>query len=450
NMDIVSFAGMDFLGGGFKNSAATIFVTQKHWDERDVGVKDLVGDFFMKTGGIKEAMVMAFPPPAIFGLGNTGGFEFYIQNKGTGGPEKLAMAMGMFMGAAHQDPRLAEVFSLWKPSTPQLKVDLDREKAKALGVPIDEAMNTLAATLGSYYVNDFNIYGRAWQVIMSADAPYRKTPEDVGRIHVRSRAGQMVPMSAIANIGFSSGPDTLTRYNNLPAVSLRGEAAPGMSSGQALAAVEDVLKKVLPPDMTFEWTGASYQEKRSSGSSNFALVFGVGMVFLILAALYNSWALPVSVLMALPFGVFGALLAVMLRGMTNDVYFQIGLVTLLGLAAKNAILLVEYALLKHREGWPVAAAALESARLRFRPILMTALTFILGVSPLAFSEGAGAGARTSAGTGVMGGMLGATFLAIFFIPLFFKLMTDRKLYARDEDFIVPGAEVEKEGRDEHA
>ena len=427
NLDAIAFTGFDFLGGGYRNNAATIFVTQKPWDERAVSVQALVGDLFMKTAHIKEALVLAFNPPPIFGLGTAGGFELYIQNRGEGGPKRLAQVSQQFMGAASKSPLLGGVQTLWRASTPQLYVDVDRERAKALGVPVDEVFNTLSATLGSYYVNDFNKYGRTWQVLMSAEAGYRRSPDDIGRMWVRSQSGQMVPVSALASVKYSSGPEMLDRFNNLPAVKLFGQAAPGVSSGQAIAEAERIAKQVLPPDFSFDWGGASYQEKRSSGTSGIALLLGALMVFLILSAQYERWSLPLSVMLALPFGTFGALAAVWLRGMTNDVYFQIGLVTLLGLAAKNAILIVEYASLKVHEGLSASAAALEAARLRFRPIIMTSLAFILGVMPLAFSSGAGAGARRSVGTGVMGGMLAATFLAIFFVPMFFKLITARRL-----------------------
>ena len=427
NEYVVAFTGFDFLGGGYKNSAATIFVTQTHWDDRKVSVQELVGEFFMKTGGIKEALVLAFAPPPIFGLGNTAGFEVYIQNRGEGGANKLAEAMYGIMGAASQSKVLAGVQSLWKPASPQLNVNVDREKAKALGIPLDSAFNTMAATLGTYYVNDFNKYGRAWQVLMSADSQYRKRPDDIGRIFVKSDRGAMVPVSAFAKVEYSAGPDTLERFNNLPAVKMLGQAAPGHSSGEAIAEMEKIAAQVLPADMSYDWTGSSFQEKRSTGTSGIALALAALMAFLILAAQYEKWSLPLSVLLAMPFGVFGALAAVWITGLTNDVYFQIGLVTLLGLSAKNAILIVEFAVYKSHEGMSAAAAALEAARLRFRPILMTSLAFILGVAPLAFSSGAGAGARHSVGTGVMGGMLAATFLAIFFVPLFYKIVTDRKL-----------------------
>ncbi|WP_374663228.1 efflux RND transporter permease subunit [Ramlibacter sp.] len=427
NLDAVSFAGFDFLGGGFRNNAATIFVTQKHWDERQVPVQALVGELFMKTAGIQEALVLAFNPPPIFGLGNAGGFEFYIQNRGEGGPARLSEVTQQFQAAVMQSKQLAGVQTLWRAATPQLYVDVDRARAKALGVPVDAVFDTLAATLGSYYVNDFNKAGRTWQVLMSADPAYRRQPEDIGRMWVRSDKGEMVPVSALATVRHAAGPETLDRFNNLPAVKLFGQGAPGVSSGQAIAEVERIATRVLPLDFSFDWGGASFQEKRSSGTSGLALALGALMVFLILAAQYERWSLPLSVLLALPFGTFGALAAVSLRGLTNDVYFQIGLVTLLGLAAKNAILIVEYASLKVAEGMSASAAALEAARLRFRPIVMTSLAFILGVAPLAFSSGAGAGARVSVGTGVMGGMLAATFLAIFFVPWFFRLLVDHRL-----------------------
>jgi len=430
NQDVIAFTGFDFLGGGYRNNAATIFVTQTHWDERKVETKQLVGEFFMKTGGIKEGFLIAFPPPPIFGLGNAGGFEFYIQNRGEGGAKRLNEVKNQFLAAAAKDPQLGMINSFWRPASPQLYVDVDREKAKALGVPIDTVFDSLSASLGSYYVNDFNKFGRTWQVLMSAEPAFRKQPGDVGSAWVRSGAGEMIPLASLASVKFSSGPETMDRFNNLPAVKLFGSGAPGVSSGQAIAAVERIAKEVLPPDFSYDWGGASFQEKRSTGTAGLAIGMAVVMVFLILAAQYEKWSLPLSVMLALPFGMFGALVAVWLRGMTNDVYFQIGLVTLLGLAAKNAILIVEYAVLKHNEGLSTAASAAEAARLRFRPILMTSLAFILGVLPLAISSGAGAGARHSVGTGVMGGMLAATFLAIFFIPLFFKFIVDRSLFEK--------------------
>src|SRR5436190_12287770 len=445
NENAIAFTGFDFIGGGYRNNAATIFITQKHWDERSVTASQLVGELFMKTAHIKEALVLAFNPPPIFGLGTAGGFEFYIQNRGEGDPKRTAEVLQQFLARAGKEPGLGFVNTFWRANVPQLYVDLDRDKARALGVPIDALYGTLAATSGTYYVNDFNKYGRTWQVLMSAEPAYRKRPDSIGDIYVRSQKGEMVPLNALANVRYSSGPDSLDRFHNLPAVKVIGQGAPGVSSGQAIQAVERVASEALPPDFSYDWGGASFQEKRSSGTAGIALALAALMVFLILAAQYEKWSLPLSVLLALPFGTFGALAAVWLRGFTNDVYFQIGLVTLLGLAAKNAILIVEYAVLKHNEGLSAAAAALEAARLRFRPILMTSLAFIFGVLPLAISAGAGAGARRLVGTGVMGGMMAATFLAIFFVPMFFKFITDRKLSERST-----ASELRSEIAREHA
>jgi hydrophobe/amphiphile efflux-1 (HAE1) family protein len=423
----IVFTGFDFIGGSFKQNAATFFVVARHWDERRMSIAQMVGESFGQTGHIKEALVLSFGPPAIFGLGTSGGFEFYLQNRGEGGAQRLMEVSQQLIGKLHEDKTLLGVSSLWRATTPQVYVDVDREKAKSMGVAIDEIFRTLSATLGSFYVNDFNKYGRTWQVVMSAETDERRSPDDIANVYVRSVRGDMVPVSALAQIRFSTGPETMERFNNLPSVKIIGSGAPGVSSGQAIARVEAAARANLPTDFSFDWGGASYQEKKSGGASGIALVLGALMAFLILAAQYERWSLPFAVMLALPFGTFGALLAVWLRGMSNDVYFQIGLVTLLGLAAKNAILIVEYAIYKHEEGMSAAAAAIEAARLRFRPILMTSLAFILGVMPLAFSAGAGAAARRAVGTGVMGGMLAATFLAVFFVPLFFRLIIDRKL-----------------------
>src|SRR3989475_509125 len=299
NQDAVAFTGFDFLGGYFRNNAATIFVTQKPWDERKVDTKQVVGDLFMKTGGIKEGLVLAFGPPPIFGLGTAGGFELYLQDRGEGGARRMAQAMGQFMQQTAKDPKFAFVQTLWRPAAPQLYVDVDREKAKALGVPLNELYGALAATLGNYYVNDFNKFGRTWQVLMSAEPEYRKSPDAVGDIYVRSEKGEMIPLRSLANVKYASGPDSLARFNNLPAVKLFGAAAPGISSGQAIEEVERIAREALPADFSFDCGGASYQEKKSGGTSVLALGLAVIMVFLILAAQYERWSLPLSVLLAL-------------------------------------------------------------------------------------------------------------------------------------------------------
>lgn len=433
-----ALVGLDFLGGGgLKSSAATMFFPLKPWEERTQSAHQMVGESYMKTGRIKEGLPLFFAPPAIQGLGQTGGFEFYLQNAGEGGVKRLAKILPLLIAEANKQPELAGVKTLWQANSPQLYVDVDNEKARSMGVALADVYNTLAATMGSYYVNDFNKNGRIYTVQLQAEGQYRAKPDDIGSMYVRSNTGQMIPVRAFTTIKFITGPDSVQRFNALPSIKLLGDAKPGFSSGQAIAAMERAAKNVLPADVVYDWGGASFQEKRSSNAAGLALGAGVLMIFLILAAQYEKWSLPFSVLLAMPFGIFGALLAVYLRHFNNDVYFQIGLVTLLGLSAKNAILIVEFAVMKVNEGYAPVAAALEAARLRFRPILMTSLAFILGVVPLAFSSGAGAAARQSLGTGVLGGMLAATFLAIFFVPLFFKLINDRRLKTTEQDFEHP-------------
>ena len=436
NIDSVfSLVGLNFLGGGgLKSSAATMFFPLRPWGERNQTAKELVAETYMKTGGIKEGLPLAFSPPAIQGLGQTGGFEFYLQNKGEGGVRRLAQMLPLLLAEANKQPELQGVKTLWQANSPQLFVTVDTEKARSLGIAVADIYNTLQATLGSYYVNDFNKSGRIYQVLMQAEGRYRSKPDDIGALYVRSKAGQMIQIRSVADVKFVAGPESVQHFNALPSIQILGDPKPGFSSGQAIAAMERAAAKVLPNDMGYDWGGSAFQQKRSSGSSALALGAGFIMIFLILAAQYEKWSLPFSVLLALPFGIFGALVAVYLRHFTNDVYFQIGLVTLLGLSAKNAILIVEFAMMKVHEGLSPVAAALEAARLRFRPILMTSLAFILGVMPLAFSSGAGAAARQSIGTGVLGGMLAATFLAVFLVPLFFKIVNDWHFRSDPEDF----------------
>jgi hydrophobe/amphiphile efflux-1 (HAE1) family protein len=447
NIDtIFSLVGLNFLGGGgLKSSTATMFFPLKPWDERDQSAKQIVGETYMKTAGIKEGLPLAFSPPAIQGLGQTGGFEFYLQNNGNGGVRRLAQVLPALLAEANKQPELQGVRTLWQANSPQLYVSVDTEKARSMGIALADIYNTLAATLGSYYVNDFNKSGRIYQVLVQAEGRYRAKPDDIGALYVRSNKGQMVQLRSVINVQYVAGPESVQHFNALPSIQILGEPKPGFSSGQAIAAMERAAAKVLPVDMGYDWGGSAFQQKRSSGSSTLALSAGFIMIFLILAAQYEKWSLPFSVLLALPFGIFGALVAVYLRHFANDVYFQIGLVTLLGLSAKNAILIVEFATVKVHEGLTPVAAALEAARLRFRPILMTSLAFILGVVPLAFSHGAGAAARQSIGTGVLGGMLAATFLAVFLVPLFFKLVNDWNFRSTPQDFKFVGKPVHGEG-----
>ncbi|UTH76117.1 efflux RND transporter permease subunit [Chromobacterium sp. IIBBL 290-4] len=424
--DRMTFAGFDILTGGNKSNAGVSFIILKPWDERKspqlssmAVVKDVFGKGMM---GINDGIVLAFNPPPISGMSNTGGFEAYVQDRAGRTPAELGEITKKLVAAAAKRPELKGVQTTFSASVPQVFVKLDRSKAKALGVPVNSVFDTMQSTFGALYVNDFNKFGRTFRVQLQSEAPFRTKVDDLRNVYVRSQAGQMIPLTALVNIEQTTGPETLERFNVFPAAKVVGGPAPGYSSGQALAALEDAARETLPEGYTLAWTGSAFQEKSTSGSS--ALVFGFGMimVFLILAAQYERWSLPISVLMAVPFAVFGALMANWLRGLANDVYFQVALVTLIGLSAKNAILIVEFAVQKMEEGLDAMDAALEAARLRFRPIVMTSLAFVLGCVPLAISSGAGSASRHSIGTGVIGGMLSATFIATFFIPLFFILI----------------------------
>ncbi len=419
--------GLDFIGGGNKTNAATMFLPLKPWDERAVEAPDLAKKLMGKAAGaFRDGNVLVINPPAIRGLGSSGGFEVYVQSKADSSPAALAGAIQSFVTALQARPELAGVNSFFRPTVPQLKAEVDREKAIALGVPVSDVFDALQASMGSLYVNDFNKFGRTYRVQIQADQQYRSKPEDLGQIYVRSQAGTMIPLSALMTIKSVVGPEQIERFNGFLGAKVIGGSAPGVSSGEAIQIIEETARKVLPAGYDIAYTGQAFQEKRSSSSSVIAFVFALVMVFLILAAQYEKWSLPMAVMLAVPFAILGALVAVWLRGMNNDIYFQIGLVTLIGLAAKNAILIVEFAAQKMAEGMSATDAAIEAARLRFRPIVMTSLAFVLGVLPLAIASGAGAGARRSMGTGVLGGMLAATFIATIFVPLFFKWLSRTK------------------------
>src|SRR6185503_3324805 len=371
--------------------------------------------------GIRDAFIFALSPPAVEGMSNVGGLEGFIQSR-SNDYAALEQVTQTLIAAAQQRPefRGANLATTYSAQVPRVNVAIDVEKAKLLRVNLDDVNVTLQSTFGALYVNDFNRNGRVYQVQMQSDAKFRAHPEDLRSVFVRSADGAMIPLTAIAAVEQITGPDFIERFNLFPSARLSGEPAAGYSSGQGLAAMEAVAAEVLPDGYTLAWSGQSYQEKTSGQSTLGIFALAVLMVFLILAAQFERITLPFAVILAVPFAVFGAFLAVWLRGLYNDLYLQIGLVTLVGLAAKNAILIVEFAAHMHREeGKSLAEAAIEAARLRFRPIVMTSLAFILGVLPLALSTGAGAGSRHSIGTGVIGGMLAATFIAVLFIPLFF-------------------------------
>jgi hydrophobe/amphiphile efflux-1 (HAE1) family protein len=422
---VMSIAGFNFGSRG--QSAGVAFIRLKPWDQRP-GARlraDTVAARAQKAfAGVKEANVFVFTPPAVTELGNATGFELQLQDRANLGHDALLAARNQFLEMARKDPRLSKVRPSGLDDNPQFNVDVDQQKAAALGVSLADVNQTLASTWGVAYVNDFLDKGRTKRVYLQADAPFRMNPEDLGRWYVRNAAGDMVPFSAIATTRWSQGSPKLERFNGIPSMALQGEPSPGHSSGEAMAALEGIVAR-LPAGIGFEWSGLSYEERASGANAPLLYAISLLVVFLCLAALYESWSIPVSVMLVVPLGVLGAVGAMLGRGLMNDVFFQVGLLTTVGLSAKNAILIVEFAKDLHDRGKDVMASALEAARMRLRPILMTSLAFILGVFPLAIAHGAGAGGQIAIGTAVIGGMLSATALAILFVPLFFVLIAQR-------------------------
>ena len=421
--DNFTLSGIDVLTGANRSNAGVTFVILKDWSERrkpELSSKTAAFQITMAGAAIKDGAVFSLAPPSIQGLSNTGGFEAFVQARAGNDYAKLEAATQKLLAAAAQRPEVTGVGTSFSSAVPRVQVDMDLEKAKLLGVSIDDVNTTLQATFGALYVNDFNRDGRVYRVQMQSEADYRAHPEDLRDVYVRSKSGTMVPLTALATMKEVTGPDVIERFNLFPSARLFGGPKPGYSSGQALKAMEEVAAKTLPDGYQLAWSGESFQEKTSNQNTLGIFGLAVLMVFLILAAQYERLTLPLAVILAVPFAVFGAFAAVWARGLYDDLYLQIGLVTLVGLAAKNAILIVEFAAHMHREqNMSLVDAAMEAARLRFRPIVMTSLAFILGVLPLAISRGAGAASRHSIGTGVIGGMLAATFIAVLFIPLFF-------------------------------
>jgi multidrug efflux pump len=429
--NVTQFDGYSLIDQQMKTNRGLLFVSLKDFEERkepELAAPAVIQAAARDYAAIREALVLPLNPPSIPGLGVTAGFEMWVQQRGTGDYGQLAGYVQQLVATARQDPRLARVSSTVSAENRQLLTHLDREKAETMGVPVSDVYDTLQTLFGSLYVNQFPKNSRLWQVILQAEPGYRLEPRDIDHIYVRSDTGSMVPLSALVSTSWSTGPDLVTRFNNYPAAKITGGPAPGVSSGQALEIMEQIASEVLPGDYGFSWSGEAREEKMAGGTSAYAFIFGLIFVFLILAAQYESWTLPFGVIMAVPFALLGALLAIVLRDIPNDVYFQIGLLTLIALAAKNAILIVEFAVELHHGGKSLYDAAVEAARLRFRPIVMTSFAFILGVVPLAIATGASANSRHSIGTGVIGGMLGATAIAIFFVPMFFLVL--EKLGAR--------------------
>ncbi|MBK5396386.1 multidrug efflux RND transporter permease subunit [Pseudomonas sp. TH39(2020)] len=429
--------GYSLLDGQNKNNAGAFFVGFKDFEERykdSQTIKEQSAPAVIQKAArafstVQGGIILPVNPPSIPGLGTTGGMEVWVQSKGDATVDQLAEMVGTLVAKAKQRPELGAITSTFNVFSRQLLVDVDREKAETLGVPVEDVYSTMQTMFGSLYVSQFNKFSRLWQVILQAEPSYRLKAEDLQQIYVRSKNLGMVPLKALLTTRYVTGPDLLTRFNNFPAVKLTANAAPGYSSGQALKALEEISAEIMTNDYALALSGEAFEEKKSGGASSQVFIFGLIMVFLILAAQYEKWSLPVGVLLAVPFALFGALLAVLIRGLSNDVYFQIGLTMLVALAAKNAILIFEFAVLNRENGMSAYDAAMTAARERLRPIVMTSLAFILGCVPLAIAVGASENSRHSIGTGVIGGMLAATVIAIFFIPLFYYLverLTEKK------------------------
>jgi len=419
---LMAISGFSFSGRG--QNVGLAFVKLRDWklrDRPDLTVDAVVGRAMKAFSKIRNAMVFAFPPPSVIELGNAKGFDFQLQDRGGMGHAALMAARNQLLGMAAKDPRLIAVRPNGLEDVPEYRIDVDWEKAGALGVPITSIHHTIAAAFGSAYVNDFIQAGRVKRVYLQADAPYRMLPQDLEKLYVRNTADKMVPFSSFASGHWTSGSPKLERYNAFPSINIWGEPAPRRSSGEAMQAMEEIVSS-LPQGIGFDWTGLSYQERMAGSQAPMLYAFSILVIFLCLAALYESWPIPFSILLVLPLGAIGGVIASTLRGLPNDVYFQIGLLTTLGLTAKNAILIVQFAKAKVEDGMGLIEATLEGARLRLRPIVMTSLAFGFGVLPLALASGAGAGAQKAIGSGVLGGVITATFLVTLFAPLFYVLI----------------------------
>ena len=423
--DAIAFPGLSINGFTNSSNAGIVFATLKPFAERrnaDQSGGAVAGQLNQAYGEIQDAFVVMFPPPPVAGLGTTGGFKLQLEDKASLGYEAMDAAVKAFMAKAYQTPELAGMFTSWQVNVPQLYADIDRTKARQLGVPVTEIFDTMQIYLGSLYVNDFNRFGRTYSVRAQADAPYRARAEDVGLLKVRSNTGEMVPLSALMKVNSSFGPERAMRYNGYLTADINGGPAPGFSSGQAQDAIERIAAETLPSGIGFEWTELTYQEILAGNSAMWVFPLAILLVFLVLAAQYESLTLPLSIILIVPMGLLAAMTGVWLDGGDNNVFTQIGLMVLVGLSAKNAILIVEFARELEFAGRSPVQAAIEASRLRLRPILMTSLAFVMGVLPLVLATGAGAEMRSAMGVAVFAGMIGVTAFGLFLTPVFYVLL----------------------------
>lgn len=433
--DVITISGYDILSSSQNTYSGISFIVLDDWNKRKTPAlqADSIASALTGIGMSQpEGIAYAFSMPPIMGLSMTGGFEGYIQNKAGHTSTELMSKTNELLNAAAKNPALTNVRTTFSVSTPQYNIELDREKAKALNVPINQIYSVMQATFGSLYVNDFTYKGRNFRVTVQSEDKFRRSPDDLRYVYAKSNDGKLIPLSTLINIKRITGPELINRFNIFPAAKITGDPAPGYSSGQAIAAMEEVADEVLGADYDLSWVGSAYQEKQTGGASTQAFAFGIIMIFLILAAQYEKWSLPFVVILSVPFAVLGALLTTWMRGLENDLYFQVGLVTLIGLAAKNAILIVEFAVMEVESGKSYNEAAVSAARLRFRPIVMTSLAFTFGILPLVVSSGAGAASRHAIGTGMVGGMIASTFVATLFVPMMFAIFGE----AFDKDKIL--------------
>ena len=433
----ITIGGLSLLNNSSAPNAGTVFASFSNYHERverGETLEKILGQVMGQVSQIQEAFIIAFPPPAIRGLGVRGGFELQLEDRGGAGLQQLELAAQQIVAAANQQSGLEGVSTSFRPGVPQLYLDIDRVKAKTLGIPLGDLFGTLQASMGSAYVNDFNKFGRTYQVRTQADQRFRARPQDIERLEVRNRDGAPVPLGTLVSVKRSFGPQVINRYNLYPTASITGSNSPGYSSGDALQIMEQLTSESITPALGFEWTGVAYQEKRVGGESIYIFAVAVLLVYLVLAAQYESWIVPLAVIFVVPLGLLGAVAAVAYRGYDNNIYTQIGIVLIIALASKNAILIVEFARDLRRQGRSIPEAAIEASRMRFRPIIMTSFAFILGVLPLVFANGAGANGQRALGTAVFGGMIAATILAVFFIPIFYVIFQtmDERLRGRPQ------------------